>query len=281
LLFVLCAGIATLVPAALWAQDTKAPESCPRGAVGDIPDSLRMLQDETDGTTFYRHQSSPPGAGEEAFFLYIGKKACDVWLRIRIQFPGSKPSGTLRIRIKADDKSYEFPARRLTQSEDPNARGYWYDELVEPDHLLMLFKVAASSHATVRLETASGAEEHVVSEREKQALTIVLGAYHSLGGKLSYAPICGDCAAATAARGYAAPLPQAREQRAPRRHVARLGAGAPPPAVVSQPSPGWPRTRQNPRDPNVQDIPRAESSEIVYSCRLASIRGGGLVKYPG
>ena len=109
-------------------------------------------------------------------------------MRIRIQFPGTKPSGNLRIRVKADDKSYEFPARRLTQSEDPNARGYWYDELVEPDHLLMLFKVAASSRAAVRLESASGVEEHVVSDREKQAMTIVLGAYHSWAESSPAAP---------------------------------------------------------------------------------------------
>lgn len=232
LLFVLCAGIAALASAHTLAQEpAKAPEQskpadhqakppeppkpaeqCPRGAVGDIPDSLRMVQNETDGTTFYRHQTSPPSAGEEAFFLYIGKKACDVWLRIRIQFPGSKPAGASRIRIKADDKSYEFPARRLTQSEDASARGYWYDELVEPDHLLMLFKVAASTHAAVRIEGAGGAEEHVVSEREKQALTIVLGAYHSLGGKLSTGLDWRACNFATAARArgpvwHAAPDP--------------------------------------------------------------------------
>lgn len=144
-----------------------------------------MVQDETAGTSFYRHQSSPVGPGDEAFFLYIGKKACEVWLRIRIQFPGVKPAGNTRIRVKADDKSYEFDAHHLTQSEDGKARGYWYDELVEPDHLVMLFKVAASSRATVRLESAVGFSEHLVSDREKQALTVVLGAYHSLGGKLS------------------------------------------------------------------------------------------------
>jgi hypothetical protein len=207
LLFVVCVGIAALAPAHAWSQETKAPETkaqeakppenCPRGAVGDIPDSLRAVQSEGAATTFYRHQSSPPGPGEEAFFLYIGKKACEVWLRIRIQFPGNKPAGNLRIRIKADDKSYEFPARHLTQSEDPNTRGYWYDELVDPDHLLMLFKVAASAHASVRLESPGGADEHVVSDREKQALTIVLGAYHSLVGKLSRGPLCPDYVAAT------------------------------------------------------------------------------------
>ena len=73
------------------------------------------------------------------------------------------------------------------------------DELVEPDHLLMLFKVAASTHAAVRIESATGAEEHVVSEREKQALTIVLGAYHSLGGKLSSGLDCRACRFTTAA----------------------------------------------------------------------------------
>ena len=185
--------------------------------MGDIPDSLRAVQSETDGTTFYRHQSSPPGPGEEAFFLYIGKKACEVWLRIRIQFPGNKPAGNLRIRIKADDKAYEFPARHLTQSEDPNTRGYWYDELVDPDHLLMLFKVAASSRASVRLESPNGADEHVVSDREKQALTIVLGAYHSLGGKLSRGPACRDCVLATLGGGvYATWLTRARPLHAQR-----------------------------------------------------------------
>jgi hypothetical protein len=207
LLFVLCACIVALAPNALLAQETQPAEACPRGTVGDIPESLRAVKDEA-GATFYRHQSSPLGAGEQAFFLYIGKKACEVWLRIRIQFPGDKPSGNTRIRIQADDKSYEFAARRLTQSEDANSRGYWYDELVEPDHLLMLFKVAASAHATVRLESGNGANEHVVSDREKQALTVVLGAYNSLGGKLSRAPVCPGCplgAALAKACDWAAP----------------------------------------------------------------------------
>jgi hypothetical protein len=218
LLLVLCAGMSVLVPVSGWAQDTKPPEvkapevkapetkapdtkpaeNCPRGAVANIPDSLRAVQDENDATTFYRHQSSPAGPGEEAFFLYIGKKACEVWLRIRIQFPGTRPAGNLRLRIKADDKSYDFPVRHLSQSEDPNTRGYWYDELVDPDHLLMLFKVAASSRAAVRLESAAGADEHVVSDREKQALTVVLGAYHSLGGKLAHGLGSDACVVAAA-----------------------------------------------------------------------------------
>ena len=193
------------------APDTKAPETkpadnCPRGAVANIPDSLRAVQDETDGTTFYRHQSSPAGPGEEAFFLYIGKKACDVWLRLRVQFPGPRPTGNLRLRIRADDKAYEFPVRHLSQSEDPTTRGYWYDELVDPDHLLMLFKVAASARATVRLESAAGADEHAVSDREKQALTVVLGAYHSLGGKLAGGLGADPCAVAAAGADVQAPV---------------------------------------------------------------------------
>ena len=182
--------------------------------MGDLPDSLRAVQDETDGTTFYRHQSSPPGPGEEAFFLYIGKKACEVWLRIRIQFPGTKPSGNLRIRIKADDKSYEFPARHLTQSEDPNTRGYWYDELVDPDHLA---DAVQGGGVVARLGTArerNGADEHVVSDREKQALTIVLGAYHSLGGKL--------------ARGTRVPRLRGRDGRSARGRDATAHVRSPP-----------------------------------------------------
>jgi hypothetical protein len=229
LLFVACTTIVAVVPAAASAQEPKPPEQCPRGAVGDLPDSLRAVQDEADGTTFYRHQSSPPGPGVEAFFLYIGKKACDVWLRIRIQFPGNKPSGNLRIHIKADDKSYELPARRLTQGEDPNARGHWYDELVEPDHLLMLFKVAASAHAEVRLESASGAEEHLVSDREKQALSIVLGAYHSLGGKVAHGAVRSSGTVATADEEMFVPwMPWPRQPRAHQTPVVWLGQGTTP-----------------------------------------------------
>jgi hypothetical protein len=197
LLFALCAWIAAFVPGTAWAQDPHPAEVCPRGVVGDIPESLRVVKDES-GAILYRHESSPAGGGEEAFFLYIGKKACEVWLRIRIQFSGDRPPGNTRVHIKADDKSFELAAPRLKQSEDANWRGYWYDELVQPDHLLMLFKVAASARAIVRLEGTDGAAEHVVSDREKQALTVVLGAYHSLGGKISSAP-CGVCPDATRA----------------------------------------------------------------------------------
>lgn len=252
-----------LAPASGWAQDTKPPEAkapeakppeakppeakppevkppdakgqenCPRGAVGELPESLRTVQDDTDGTTFYRHQSSPPGPGEEAFFLYIGKRTCDVWLRIRIQFPGSKPAGNLRLRIKADDKSYEFPVRHLSQSEDPNVRGYWYDELVEPDHLVMLFKVAASARASVRLESANGADEHTVSDREKQALTVVLGAYHSLGGKLARGPLPDHRAVVTSDGTLRATrTPKAYEASKQRPPAELLGASAPPRGVT-------------------------------------------------
>jgi hypothetical protein len=198
-LVALCAWSVALVPTIAWGQDPHPAEACPRGVVGDIPESLRVVKDDS-GAILYRHQSSPLGVGEEAFFLYIGKKACDVWLRIRIQCPGDKPSGNTRVHIKADDKSYEFAAPRLRQSEDPNWRGYWYDEMVEPDHLLMLFKVAASARATVRLEGADGAAEHVVSDGEKQALTVVLGAYHSFGGKVSLAP-CRPCTSGAGSGG--------------------------------------------------------------------------------
>jgi len=192
-LIFLWAGAAALAAVPAWAQEPPAAEKCPRGAVSEIPESLRAVQDETAGTTFYRHQSSPAAAGGEAFFLYIGKKACDVWLRLRVQFPGPRPAGTGRIRIKADDKSYAFGARRLTQSDEAKALGYWYDELVEPDHLLMLFKVAGATRATVRLEGGSRSNEHIVTDSEKQALTIVLGAYHSLGGKLTQDTSCLTC----------------------------------------------------------------------------------------
>jgi hypothetical protein len=221
--FALCACIAAFAPTLVWAaQETQPQDGCPRGAVGNIPESLRAVKDEA-GTTFYRHESSPSKAGEQGFFLYIGKKACEVWLRVRIQFPGDKPSSKTRIRIKADDKAYEFAALRLTQSEDTDSRGYWYDELVEPDHLLMLFKVAASANATVRFESADRADEHVVSDREKQALTVVLGAYHSLGGKLSGAAASlGFTVSAAAGSASDWCGPQARKTRPPRAHGRRF-----------------------------------------------------------
>ena len=83
----------------------------------------------------------------------------------------------------------------------------------------MLFKVAASTHATVRIEGSGRTDEHVVSDKEKQALSVVLGAYHSLGGKVSLGSSCRGCATETAHddtgglhlwRPYAASVPRAK-----------------------------------------------------------------------
>jgi len=44
LLFALCIGIAALVPATVWPQDTQPEKACPRGAAGgDVPESLRAV----------------------------------------------------------------------------------------------------------------------------------------------------------------------------------------------------------------------------------------------
>jgi hypothetical protein len=182
----LCVVLMTALPAAaaVAADAPQAEEQCPKGAVSEMPDAVRQSSDEQNGTAWFYDRSTTQHANENAFYLYAGKKGCDVWLRLRIQYLSDKPLTVTRVQIKADDKTFDLADPHLKRDSDGKLTWQWYDELVTPDHLLMLFKVTASKSAVLRFIGANRIEERTIPDVEKDGLKNVLGAYHTLGGKL-------------------------------------------------------------------------------------------------
>ncbi len=178
--------VATLASsAALSAADTPPPEDqCAKGPVSDIPETVRKTIDEQSGITWYTDKSTTERLNEDAFYLYAGKKGCDVWLRLRVQYVSDKPMSITRLQLKTDSKTFDLGEARFKRDSDGKLTWQWFDERVTADHLLMLFTVTASKSAVVRLVGGNRIEERAIGEDEKEALKAVLSTYRALGGQI-------------------------------------------------------------------------------------------------
>jgi hypothetical protein len=185
-LYGLVLAAAALAPiSALCAADNPPPEDqCTKGPVSDIPETVRKNVDEHSGITWYIDKSTTERLNEDAFYLYAGRKGCDVWLRLRVQYVTDKPLNISRLQINADGKILELAESHFKRDTDGKLTWQWFDERVTVDHLIMLFSVAASKSAILRLIAASRVDERTISEEEKAALKAVLSAYRALGGQL-------------------------------------------------------------------------------------------------
>lgn len=166
------------------ADNPPADEQCAKGPVSDIAESIRQSVDDQTGVTRYTDRSTTERLNEDAFYLYAGKKGCDVWLRLRVQYVSEKPTTVARLQIKADGKTFEVNDPRFKRDSDGKLTWQWLDERVSTDHLLMLFTVAASKNAVLRFIGANRTDERTIGEDEKAALKAVLSAYRALGGQL-------------------------------------------------------------------------------------------------
>ena len=183
--FVCLAVTALAAGCALAAEEPlPAAEPCRSSQAIETPASIRPSTDEKTGITWYYEKTTTTRLNEDAFYLYAGRKGCDVWLRLRIQYVSDKPIGITHIQVRADDRTFDLPEAHVKHDSDGKLLWEWYDEQVGPDHLLMLFKVMASKSAAVRFTGTSRSAERPISDAEKEAVKTVLGAYHTLGGKL-------------------------------------------------------------------------------------------------
>lgn len=180
-----CLAVTALGAAAVLAADEPpSTGQCPPSGAFETPDSIRQSTDEQTGITWHMDKSTTERLNEDAFYLYAGRKGCDVWLRLRIQYLSEKPLTILRVQIKADDKTFDLAEPRFKHDSSGKLTWQWYDEPASPDHLLMLFSVTASKNTTLRFIGSNRVEERTLSDGEKAALKTVLGAYNTLGGKL-------------------------------------------------------------------------------------------------
>jgi hypothetical protein len=168
----------------LRADDPPADEQCAKGPVSELAESIRWTVDEQTGITWYTDKSTTDRLNEDAFYLYAGKKACDVWLRLRVQYVTEKPTTVTRLQIKADGKTFEFSEPRFKRDSDGKLTWQWLDERISTDHLIMLFTVTAAKSAMLRFVGANRTDERTIGEEEKTALKAVLSTYRALGGQL-------------------------------------------------------------------------------------------------
>ena len=160
------------------------PTECAKGPVSEIPESMRQTVDEENGITWYTDKSTTERLDEDAFYLYAGKKGCEIWLRLRVQYVSDKPMNVTRLQIKADDKTFELSEPRFRRDSDGKLTWQWVDERVSADHLLMLFTITASKNAVLRFVGGNRSDERTIREQEKAALKAALSTYRALGGQL-------------------------------------------------------------------------------------------------
>jgi hypothetical protein len=179
-------AVATLFILALpsRADNPPANEQCAKGPVSEIPESMRWMVDEQTGITWYTDKSTTDHLNQDAFYLYAGKKGCDVWLRLRVQYLSEKPTNVTRLQIKADGKAFELADPHFKRDSDGKLTWQWFDERMSADHLIMLFTITASKSAVLRFVGTSRTDERTVGEEEKAALKAVLSTYRALGGQL-------------------------------------------------------------------------------------------------
>jgi hypothetical protein len=173
-----------LTESAVAAEPSPSDEPCARGPVSELPGTVRKSTDESSGITWYTDQSSPERASEDAFFLYAGRRHCDVWLRLRIQYVSDKSLTIARLTVKADDKTFELPDAHFKHDTDGKLHLHWSDEAVTTDHLLMLFSVTAAKSVVLRFGGGNRTDERTLTQSEKEAVKNILGVYTALGGKL-------------------------------------------------------------------------------------------------
>jgi hypothetical protein len=166
------------------ADNPPADDQCAKGPVSELAESIRQKVDEQTGITWYTDKSTTEHLSEDAFYLYAGKKSCDVWLRLRVQYVSEKPTSVTRLQIKADGKTFEVSEPHFKRDSDGKVTWQWLDERASADHLLMLFTVAGSKNAVLRFVGANRTDERTVGDDEKAALKSVLSAYRALGGQL-------------------------------------------------------------------------------------------------
>jgi hypothetical protein len=173
------------LPAAAWSAGGDPEDArCARGPVSEITESIRQRFDEQTGITWYTDRSTIEQVDHDAFYLYAGRKDCDVWLRLRVQYVSEKPVAMTRFEIKADGKTFELAEAGFKRDSDGALVRHWWDQHVTADHLLMLFSIAAANSAVLRFVGANRTEERALGEQEKGALKAVLSTYRALGGQL-------------------------------------------------------------------------------------------------
>lgn len=139
---------------------------------------LSARYDKQDKILWYRDASSPEYESAPAFYLYLGKREEDVWMRFRAQYSGDEYIFLNQILIETEESGYAFvPKEQVHRNHGNKLVWEWMDESFTPDLYDMFYDIAHSKRASIRFLGTNSFEEREITEEEKEALQKVLKAY--------------------------------------------------------------------------------------------------------
>ena len=141
-------------------------------------EALVREYDKEGRILWYRDASSPQYESAPAFYLYLGQRADELWMRMRIQYSGYDYLFINQVLIDTDQGGYAFTPKEKVQRNHGNKLVWeWMDESYSEDMYDMLYDMAHSEKVSIRFIGASAFEEREMSVEEKLALRRVLKAW--------------------------------------------------------------------------------------------------------
>lgn len=139
---------------------------------------LSARYDKKDKILWYRDGSSPEFESASGFYLYLGKRDDEVWMRIRVQFSGAEYLFVNQLLIETDNNGYSFvPKEQVQRNHGNNLVWEWMDESFDPEMYDMFHDMAYAKKTNIRFMGTNSFEERALSAEEKEAMKKVLNAY--------------------------------------------------------------------------------------------------------
>lgn len=147
---------------------------------------MRKRHDEIQGVTWYQDRSTTQYNNETDFFIYMGKKEGNPWLRFRIQFEGDSWLFIKKYIIKADDRTFTIVPSYGEVKRDHDSRVWeWYDVNIDKQKYEIVKAIIGSNKTILRCEGDKYYKDRIITPEEKDAMQNVLDAFVALGGNLN------------------------------------------------------------------------------------------------
>ncbi|MEM6800339.1 MAG: hypothetical protein AAF696_02985 [Bacteroidota bacterium] len=140
--------------------------------------SLARRYDKEGKVLWYKDNSSPDYESANAFYLYMGSRGEEVWMRLRIQYSAYDYLFINQVLIDTDSAGYAFtPKEKVRRNHGEKMVWEWLDESFTPDMHEMFYDIAYSKKVNIRFIGTASFDERELSQEEKKGIGRVLKAY--------------------------------------------------------------------------------------------------------
>ena len=163
--------------------DRKAEEAAKQKALK----AMRVNEDSFEGIKWYYDRATYSSYSGNKFLLYIGKRDSGApWLRLQFMMLDSNWHFFERIVVDVDGTKYRFSPGYFEVNRDNGSQNVWewYDFTPSKANLVMVDKIIDSKSSRIRyINDDNFYEERTITSAQKRALSRVLLAFESLGGR--------------------------------------------------------------------------------------------------